>query len=286
MRGLYKRMKKLILVFLIIIALYVFVVWQNNSITISNFNYSSYDVPSKFNDFKIVHISDLHNKMFGKEQSEILEEIEKLSPDIIIVTGDLIDRRRYNLDKAMDFINGAIEIAPIYYVSGNHEAWSGKYSKIKDSLIEVGVNIIDDTKLEIRKENSTIYLLGLSDPSFLTSNYTDGTDISNMEEYLSNWSNIEGFKILLSHRPELFDLYSKNNMNLVFSGHAHGGQVRIPFVGGIIAPNQGFFPKYTSGSYNSDKTTMFVSRGLGNSLFPIRIFNPPEIISVTLKGYN
>ncbi len=286
MRGLYKRMKKLILVFLIIIALYVFVVWQNNSITISNFNYSSYDVPSKFNDFKIVHISDLHNKMFGKEQSEILEEIEKLSPDIIIVTGDLIDRRRYNLDKAMHFINGAIEIAPIYYVSGNHEAWSGKYSEIKDSLIEVGVNIIDDTKLEITKENSTIYLLGLSDPSFLTSNYTDGTDISNMEEYLSNWSNIEGFKILLSHRPELFDLYSKNNMNLVFSGHAHGGQVRIPFVGGIIAPNQGFFPKYTSGSYNSDKTTMFVSRGLGNSLFPIRIFNSPEIISVTLKGYN
>ncbi|WP_322395074.1 metallophosphoesterase, partial [Clostridium perfringens] len=96
MRGLYKRMKKLILVFLIIIALYVFVVWQNNSIAISNFNYSSYDVPSKFNDFKIVHISDLHNKVFGKEQSEILEEIEKLSPDIIIVTGDLIDRRRYN----------------------------------------------------------------------------------------------------------------------------------------------------------------------------------------------
>ncbi|WP_411168526.1 metallophosphoesterase [Clostridium sp. MB05] len=279
-------MKKLILVFLIIIALYVFVVWQNNSIAISNFNYSSYDVPSKFNDFKIVHISDLHNKVFGKEQSEILEEIEKLSPDIIIVTGDLIDRRRYNLDKAMDFINGAIEVAPIYYVSGNHEAWSGKYSEIKDSLIEVGVNIIDDTKLEITKENSTIYLLGSSDPSFLTSNYTDGTDISNMEEYLSNWSNIEGFKILLSHRPELFDLYSKNNMNLVFSGHAHGGQVRIPFVGGIIAPNQGFFPKYTSGSYNSDKTTMFVSRGLGNSLFPVRIFNPPEIISVTLKGYN
>ncbi|MDZ5010987.1 metallophosphoesterase, partial [Clostridium perfringens] len=119
----------------------------------------------------------------------------------IIVTGDLIDRRRYNLDKAMDFINGAIEVAPIYYVSGNHEAWSGKYSEIKDSLIEVGVNIIDDTKLEITKENSTIYLLGSSDPSFLTSNYTDGTDISNMEEYLSNWSNIEGFKILLSHRP-------------------------------------------------------------------------------------
>ncbi|WP_291649143.1 metallophosphoesterase [Clostridium sp.] len=286
MRGLSKRVKMLILLVLLIIALYVFVIWQNNSIAISSFNYSSYDVPSNFNNFRIVHISDLHNKMFGKEQSKILEKIEKLSPDIIVVTGDLIDRRRYNLDKAMDFINGVIEIAPIYYVSGNHEAWSGKYDKISERLIEAGVNIIDDTKLELTKENSTIYILGVSDPSFLTTNYIDGTDISNIEGNLSNWSSIEGFKILLSHRPELFDIYSKNNMDLVFSGHAHGGQIRIPFLGGIIAPNQGFFPKYTSGSYSSGKTTMFVSRGLGNSLFPVRVFNRPEIISVTLKGDN
>ncbi|MDC4239748.1 metallophosphoesterase [Clostridium tertium] len=279
-------MKMLILVGLLIIALYVFGVWQNNSIEISSFNCSSYDVPSNFNNFTIVHISDLHNKMFGKEQSNILEKIEKLSPDIIVVTGDLIDRHRYNLDKAMEFINGAIEIAPIYYVSGNHEAWSGKYPEIKNRLIEAGVNIIDDTKLELKRENSTIYLLGVSDPSFITSNYIEGTDISNIEEYLNNWSSIEGFKILLSHRPELFDIYTKNNMNLVFSGHAHGGQIRIPFIGGIIAPNQGFFPKYTSGSYSSDKITMFVSRGLGNSLFPVRVFNRPEIISVTLKGHN
>lgn len=271
---------------LFIIGLIIFCAWQNNRIEVSRFEYYNSEVPSSFNNFKIVHISDLHNKMFGKEQSKILEKVEKLSPDIIVVTGDLIDRRRYDLDKAMEFINGAIEVAPIYYVSGNHEAWSGKYDKISKRLIEAGVNIIDDSKLEIIKENSSIYLLGLSDPSFITSNYIDGTDTSKMEEYLSSWSNIEGFKILLSHRPELLDIYSKNNINLVFSGHAHGGQIRIPFVGGIIAPNQGFFPKYTSGSYNNDKTTMFVNRGLGNSLFPVRIFNPPEIILVTLKGGN
>lgn len=286
MKKVSRRVKVLISSVVFIIGLIIFGLWQNNSIEISNFKYYSSELPSDFNNFKIVHISDLHNKMFGKEQLKILEKIEKLSPDIIVITGDLIDRRRYNLDKAMDFINGAIEIAPIYYVSGNHEAWSGKYSEIKDGLIGAGVNIMDDTKLEFTKENSTIYLLGVSDPSFITSNYIEGTDISDIEEYLSNWSSIEGFKILLSHRPELFDIYSKNNMDLVFSGHAHGGQIRIPFIGGIIAPNQGFFPKYTSGSYNSSKTTMFVSRGLGNSLFPIRVFNRPEIISVTLKGYN
>lgn len=276
-------MKILVVIILFVIAFFLFSIWQNNSIVISNYNYESSEIPSKFNDFNIVQISDLHNKNFGEEQSKLLEKVKSLSPDIIVVTGDLIDRRKYNLDVAMSFINKAVEIAPIYYVSGNHEAWSGKYSEIKERLIEAGVNIIDDANVEIKRGDERIQLLGLSDPAFLTSNYIDGTDTSSIERNLSNWSEIEGFKILLSHRPELFDLYSRNNINLVFSGHAHGGQIRIPFIGGLIAPNQGFFPKYTSGSYNSDKTTMFVSRGLGNSLFPLRVFNRPEIISVTLK---
>ncbi|MGG7057197.1 metallophosphoesterase [Clostridium tertium] len=283
MKEKYIIMKILVVIILFVIAFFLFSIWQNNSIVISNYNYESSEIPSKFNDFNIVQISDLHNKNFGEEQSKLLEKVKSLSPDIIVVTGDLIDRRKYNLDVAMSFINKAVEIAPIYYVSGNHEAWSGKYSEIKERLIEAGVNIIDDANVEIKRGDERIQLLGLSDPAFLTSNYIDGTDTSSIERNLSNWSEIEGFKILLSHRPELFDLYSRNNINLVFSGHAHGGQIRIPFIGGLIAPNQGFFPKYTSESYNSDKTTMFVSRGLGNSLFPLRVFNRPEIISVTLK---
>ncbi|EOR26335.1 phosphoesterase [Clostridium sartagoforme AAU1] len=278
-------MKVLIIIVLSFIELFIFFIWQNNDIIISNYNYESNEIPFEFNDFKIVQISDLHNKMFGKEQSKLLEKIEKLSPDIIIITGDLIDRRRYNLDKAMYFIKGAVKIAPTYYVSGNHEAWSGKYAEIKEGLTESGVHIIDDEMLEIKKGRSFINFLGLSDPAFITSSYIDGTDTSKLEKYLNSWSDIEGFKILLSHRPELFDLYCEYNINMIFSGHAHGGQIRIPFIGGVIAPNQGFLPKYTSGSYSSDKTTMFVSRGLGNSVFPVRVFNRPEIISVTLKAY-
>ncbi|MGG7142638.1 metallophosphoesterase [Clostridium nigeriense] len=276
-------MKILVVIIILGTSFFIFSIWQNNSIVISNYNYESSEILSEFNNFKIVQISDLHNKNFGEEQSKLLEKVESLSPDIIVVTGDLIDRRKYNLDIAMNFINKAVEIAPIYYVSGNHEAWSGKYSEIKERLIEAGVNIIDDKNVEIKNGDERIHLLGLSDPAFLTSNYIDGTDTSSIDRNLSNWSEIEGFNILLSHRPELFDLYSKNNIDLVFSGHAHGGQIRIPFIGGLIAPNQGFFPKYTSGSYNSDKTTMFVSRGLGNSIFPLRVFNRPEVISVTLK---
>ena len=165
-----------------------------------------------------------------------------------------------------------------------NEAWSGRFSEIEERLIESSVKIIDDSETEIRRENSSIKLLGLSDPDFLTSDYIDGTDTSKLEENLIRLSEGEEFKILLSHRPELFELYSDNNIDMIFSGHAHGGQIRFPLIGGLIAPDQGLFPKYTAGSYTNNTSTMYVSRGLGNSLFPVRVFNRPEIISVTLKS--
>jgi len=262
----------------------VFCIWQNNSIVVSSSDYYSPKIPSDFNDFKIVQISDLHNKMFGEDQSKLLSQVDSLSPDIIIVTGDLIDRRGFDLDIAMYFINGAVDIAPTYYVSGNHEAWSGEYSQITDRLMEAGIYIMDDTALELLKGSSTIQILGLSDPDFLTSDYMDGTKTSKLEEQLKQWSRNDKFKILLSHRPELFDLYRENNIDLIFSGHAHGGQFRIPLVGGLVAPDQGLLPQYTSGSYSNESSTMFISRGLGNSIIPIRIFNRPEIVAVTLKS--
>lgn len=274
----------MIILALLIIGCIIFSIWQNNSIVISKFDYNSFIISEEFNNFKIVHISDLHNKVFGKEQDKLIEKVEALEPDIIVITGDLIDRRRYNLEKSMYFINSAVEIAPVYYVSGNHEAWSGRFSEIEERLIESSVKIIDDSETEIRRENSSIKLLGLSDPDFLTSDYIDGTDTSKLEENLIRLSEGEEFKILLSHRPELFELYSDNNIDMIFSGHAHGGQIRLPLIGGLIAPDQGLFPKYTAGSYTNNTSTMYVSRGLGNSLFPVRVFNRPEIISVTLKS--
>ena len=117
---------------LLLLALFVY--WQNNDIVITKSNYVSERVPTDFNDFDIAHISDLHNKSFGKNQSLILKKLNSLSPDIIVVTGDLVDRRKYDLASAMEFIEGAVKIAPIYYVSGNHEAWSGEYSTIKERL--------------------------------------------------------------------------------------------------------------------------------------------------------
>lgn len=267
----------------IVVAVVLFCIWQNNAISITEIEHKNTKLPEVFTGYKIVHISDLHNKAFGKDQGYLLNKIRVTSPDIIVITGDLIDRRKYDLATAMVFIKGAVEIAPVYYVSGNHEAWSGEYESIARELASAGVQILDDHKTHITKEEETIDILGLSDPAFLTSGHMDGTNVSQFKKALANLSDPETFQILLSHRPELFDLYSNEKIDLIFSGHAHGGQVRLPFIGGLVAPNQGLFPKYTSGSYIRGDSTLVVSRGLGNSIIPLRIFNKPEIVVITLK---
>lgn len=280
----FKHSKKLIIAVFVIAMTMIFIVWQNNDIVTSQIEYRSSKLPLEFDGYKVAHISDLHNKKFGKDQEPLLKEIRKASPDIIVVTGDLIDRRRYNLETSMIFINGAVEIAPVYYVAGNHEAWSGEYRDIKSRLIEAGVEILDDRKIEIKKGDSRIEILGLSDPAFLTNNQRKGTDSSSLERNLKDLADNSVFQILLSHRPELFSIYADENIDLTFSGHAHGGQIRIPFIGGLVAPGQGIFPEYTQGIHRKDKSSLVVSRGLGNSLFPIRIFNRPEVVLVTFKN--
>ena len=284
MRKLSKTHQTLISIAVLIVLAILFVFWQNNSLVISEHDYINESLPSDFDGFKIAHISDLHNKSFGKDQIRLLEKLKGVSPDMIVITGDLIDRRKYDLDVAMMFIKGAVDVAPVYYVSGNHEAWSGEFSLIKESLLSAGVSVLDNEKLKITKGHSWINILGVSDPDFLTSSYIDGTNISDMSKKLEQWSAEQGFKILLSHRPELLDLYSHNKMDLIFTGHAHGGQFRIPLMGGLVAPDQGLFPEFTSGLHTRGSSTMFISRGLGNSIVPIRIFNRPEIIAVTLKS--
>ena len=280
----FKHSKKLIIAVFVIAMTMIFIVWQNNDIVTSQIEYRSSKLPLEFDGYKVAHISDLHNKKFGKDQEPLLKELRKASPDIIVVTGDLIDRRRYNLETSMIFINGAVEIAPVYYVAGNHEAWSGEYRDIKSRLIEAGVEILDDRKIEIKKGDSRIEILGLSDPAFLTNNQRKGTDSSSLERNLKDLADNSVFQILLSHRPELFNIYADENIDLTFSGHAHGGQIRTPFIGGLVAPGQGIFPEYTQGIHKKDKSSLVVSRGLGNSLFPIRIFNRPEVVLVTFKN--
>lgn len=266
------------------ISMWIFFIWQNNGISITEINYSNSKIPIDFNGFTIVQISDLHNKSFGKNQKRLLNKIKSTSPNIIVITGDLIDRRKYDLDTAMVFIEGAINIAPIYYVSGNHEAWSGDYENIKKVLLSEGVKVLDDSKLDLVIDKSKVQIIGLSDPDFFTSNYMEATSLTNLEKEIRTLSDDSIFQILLCHRPELFDIYVETNIDLIFTGHAHGGQFRIPYVGGLVAPDQGFFPEYTSGMHKKNKSSMVVNRGLGNSIIPIRIFNRPEIVKLILQN--
>jgi len=268
----------------------IFCYWQNNSVIITNINYVNSKIPNSFNGYKILHISDLHNKEFGKNQKKLISLTKELNPDIIVVTGDLIDSRRTTIDDmhiALSYMKSATDIAPVYYVSGNHEERSNLYNDLKIALEECGVINMDDTHKNIELNGDSISLLGLADISFnpiISSKYNTST--LGFDEILGNLKTESNnkFTILLSHRPELIKLYSKENIDLVFSGHAHGGQIRLPFLGGLIAPNQGFFPKYINGIHKLNSTSLVISRGLGNSLAPQRIFNRPELVVVTLSN--
>ncbi len=276
--------KKYIIFVSIIILLVCFLYFQNNSIVISKYNVESSKLPKDFNNFKIVQISDLHNKVFYKDNNILVKKIKSQKPDIIVITGDLVDRRKYNEENALSFIDKISPIAPIYYVNGNHEAWSGKFESLEKKLKDKGVIVLRNESLYYEKDKEKLLIIGVDDPAFNTTSHSE--DYMNegiMKKELFNVNNKDSFRILLSHRPELFELYVHNNIDLAFTGHAHGGQVILPFIGGIVSPNQGFWPKYYKGMYEKNNTVMVVSRGLGNSIIPQRIFNRPEIVSVTLE---
>ena len=149
-------------------------------------------------------------------------------------------------------------------------------------MVAAGVKVLHDEVISINKNGDSMQLIGLDDPDFVDVGKTVQESI--LKTKLGDLELKEGFRILLSHRPELFDAYTSTNMDLVLSGHAHGGQFRVPFIGGIVAPDQGLLPKYDAGVFTENGTTMVVSRGVGNSIIPIRLNNRPEIVIVKLKS--
>ena len=278
-----KRKVTLAILLAALITFFVWVYWGNTSIQTTQFSIHSENIPASFDGFKIVQVSDLHNAEFGNNQGELLRAVIETSPDLIAVTGDLIDSNRVNVEKAMEFINGAVKMAPVYYVTGNHEAWTDQYTKLKEQMAEAGVFILKDESTTIERGGDSIRLLGVDDPDFTIKGDTFGETAAMIDTKLKDMPNkSNGYTVLLSHRPELFDVYAANSIDLVLSGHAHGGQVRLPFVGGLVAPNQGFFPKYSEGIYEKNQTKMVISRGLGNSIIPVRINNRPELVVITL----
>ena len=265
-----------------LVLLIVWIAWGNNALELNSYSIASNSLPKEFDGFRIAQVSDLHNAEMGKDNEKLISMLADAEPDIIVITGDMIDSRNTKVDVALNFAEQAVKIAPCYYVTGNHEARVDEYRDLKDGLIELGVTVLEDAKTQIVLSGESITLVGVDDPSFQT-DYLFGDDETVMNSELDELiSEEDGYVILLSHRPELFDTYVENKVDLIFSGHAHGGQFRIPFIGGVVAPNQGVFPKYDAGIYSAGDTNMVVSRGVGNSIIPFRINNRPEVILIEL----
>lgn len=273
----------MLIFFATIISLIFFFYFQNNWIETTDISISTDRVPASFDGYKILQLSDLHSKSYGQDQDAIVQKVSEVNPDLIVFTGDLVDSKKYNKETSLTLMKELIQIAPVYFVTGNHEWWSGKFSSLEKNLLDIGVKVMRNTADSITIGNDSIQIIGIDDPALAR----DGIDERSItvEAIINAMEGVEegGFNILLSHRPELFSLYSEYSFDVVLSGHAHGGQFRIPFVGGLIAPNQGLFPKFTAGKHISENTAMIVNRGLGNSIIPLRIFNRPEIVVLTLN---
>ena len=281
-----RRIKIIIFSFILIIfvTLIILIAWGNKSLELNLYRIVSDDLPKAFDGFRIAQVSDLHNAEMGNDNQNLISMLKDADPDIIVITGDMIDSRNTNVDVALLFAEKAVKIAPCYYVTGNHESRVSEYDELKEGLNKLGVTVLEDTKAELEISGEKITLIGVNDPSF-TSRLLEGNEIEELidEKLKMLTSEEDGFTVLLSHRLELFDIYVKNDVDVAFSGHAHGGQFRLPFVGGIYAPNQGLFPEYDGGLYTRDNTNMVVSRGIGNSRFPFRVNNRPEVIVLELS---
>ncbi len=263
---------------LIALLFYSFAYGANNRLEITKYTYETNALSVSFNGFRIVHLSDLHNKVFAENNETLLREIRALEPDIIVLTGDFIDASNHtDIDAALLFMQQIPSVAPTYYVLGNHEHDIGK-TQLEDFLTktqEYGVHYLYNETVQIESQTGqTFSLIGVDDLSL------QANILNTLAEEAP-----DTFRVLLAHEPQYFQAYyAESGVDLIFSGHTHGGQFRIPFLNiGVFGPDQGFFPKYSAGEFHEKNSTMYLSRGLGNSGFPLRLNNHPEIVCVTLQ---
>ncbi len=235
---------------------------------------------------RIVQLSDLHKKSFGTDNIDLINAVKSLKPDMIFITGDMVSRDVVNLSDFKHLISELLKICPVYYCLGNHEKDTEKinpdiYNQMISFLSESDIHLLDNKTEKMTINKIAIKISGITLP---TKCYKNNGKYKNLHKItareISQMIGIcdDSFNILLAHNPVFFDTYAEYGADLIFSGHVHGGCVRLPLLGGILSPERKFFPKYTSGIYKKNNSSMIVSRGLGK----FRIFNPPEIIFLEL----
>lgn len=268
-----KKLKwKIILLISLLFSIYVIIGFGQTKLEVTEYIYQSEKIPEKFDNYKIVLISDLHHKNFGRHQSKLIRTIKNANPDLILLTGDIVDGNHTDMTGIEDFLQGISSIAPGYYVSGNHETdrrARKQYDELKYLFAKYGVVDLDNASTEIKRGESSIYLHGQK--------YCAGF----VEELLKH-ADEEKFNILMYHCSNSFDSIYDFGYDIIMSGHTHGGIVRLPFVGGLISNSRSLFPKYDGGKFVKGTCTLISSRGLGDADIP-RFYNPPEVVVVTLK---
>lgn len=257
-------------------------IWGNTALVRTDVLVCSNGIPEAFDAYKIVQISDLHDAQIGENNEKLVAMTAEAEPDCIVLTGDFVDSSRFHPERSLSVAEALVKLAPVYYVSGNHEAIipDAEYQALTDGLRALGVCVLEDESAELTRGGQSIRLIGLTDIGFHPGTLEEKKDA--LRSALSALLPEDEFSVTLAHRPELMDVYTECGAPLVLSGHAHGGQIRLPGIGGLIAPGQGLFPKYTEGKYEENGTTMVVSRGIGNSVLPLRVNDRPQIVVVQL----
>ena len=275
--------------------LMIFFLYGNYHLVTTEYEYESFEVPAELDGYTIVQISDLHNQFFGFGDSILFDKIKEAEPDIIVVTGDVVDTTHTNYKLSEMFFEVAVEIAPVYYISGNHEKWlsqinESRYEEFLQTIKGYGVNCIDDTTLDM----GGYTLAGVSEWSLggtidiehheqIDENGVVDNDVEDKETVDNKGITSDNLVVMLAHEPDYIKDYADAGADLVLAGHNHGGQIVIPGKGGLVSADIKFFPELCEGEHTSGDTTMIISRGLGNSLFPVRINNYPEIVKIKLK---
>jgi len=263
---------------------------SNNTIEIIDYKIKSKKIPDDFNNFKILQLSDLHDKQFGKNNLNLIKRIDKVNPDIIVITGDMLLRKKVNYNIFLKLAFVLSEKYKIYFIPGNHEQRirmkdKRLYSFLKE-LKSMGIIILNNKKINLIKNNSYINLYGFRiNLKYYKYGLFYKRPVFKTEELKNKLGDLDKTKynILLAHNPLYFKNYAQWGADLTLSGHVHGGMIRLPFIGGLLSPERKFFPKYSYGKYKIKNHTLIVSKGLGSGVIHFRLFNKPDLSVIILN---
>ncbi len=273
-----KRRHTGFVIFLLVVLLLVFLVYDSNTrIVLDDYTLYYDDLPVSFNGYRIAQLTDIHGAQFKDGYTGLIETVKKARANIIVITGDLIDNI-YDIDLVEPLVRSLCAIAPVYYVTGNHEWASDALPELFDMLELNGVTVLRNDYVRLTVGDESIVLAGVEDPN-------GPADMITPAELIAQLRSSEGdpFIVLLAHRNNYLDRFSALGIDLVLCGHAHGGVVRLPFVGGLIGPSREWFPEYTNGVYTENSTNMLVSRGIGNRTGIPRFLNNPQVLVAILR---